>query len=122
MALIKNTDLKFGKSIIVYYTIFYTITDIFEVLIAQYCNKQIINYLGIENLVLSFALFFVLLYCFFNNIHIIEKFIRMKFLDFKLAKIVNNLKERAFNYTIQHSMNYFNDSFSGDISSKISNI
>ena len=122
MALIKNTDLKFGKSIIVYYTIFYTITDIFEVLIAQYCNKQIINYLGIENLVLSFALFFVLLYCFFNNIHIIEKFIRMKFLDFKLHKITNNLKERAFNYTIQHSMSYFNNSFSGDISSKISNI
>ena len=60
--------------------------------------------------------------CIFGNFKSLKTFTENKFIIFKLNKIANKFKEKTFNYTIQHSMSYFNNSFSGDISSKISNI
>ena len=122
MILAKNTDLKISNKTIAFFVMVLTGTDLFNVFLAQYCNKRIIDYLGIESLNLSFALFLVFLLCIFGNFKSLQHFIENRFVLFKLNKIANKFKEKAFNYTIQHSMSYFNNSFSGDISSKISNI
>ena len=122
MILAKGTDLKVSNKTIAFFVMVLAGTDLFNVFLAQYCNKRIIDYLGIESLNLSFALFLVFLLCIFGNFKSLQHFIENRFVAFKLNKIANKLKEKTFNYTIQHSMNYFNNSFSGDISSKISDI
>ena len=122
MILAKNTDLKISNKTIAFFVIVLAGTDLFNVFLAQYCNKRIIDYLGIESLNLSFALFLVFLFCLFGNFKSLQHFIEKRFVVFKLNKIANKLKEKTFNYTIQHSMSYFNNSFSDDISSKISNV
>ena len=122
MILAKGTDLKISNKTIAFFVMVLAGTDLFNVFLAQYCNKRIIDYLGIESLNLSFALFLVFLLCIFGNFKSLQHFIENRFVVFKLNKIANKLKENTFNYTIQHSMSYFNNSFSGDISSKISNI
>ena len=122
MILAKNTDLKISNKTIAFFVIVLAGTDLFNVFLAQYCNKRIIDYLGIESLNLSFALFLVFLFCLFGNFKSLQHFIEKRFVIFKLNKIANKFKEKTFNYTIQHSISYFNNSFSGDISSKISDI
>ena len=122
MILAKNTDLKISNKTIAFFVIVLASMDLFYIFLAQYCNKKIVDYLGIENLNLSFALFLVFLMCCFGNFKSLKTFTENKFIIFKLNKIANKFKEKAFSYTIQHSMSYFNNSFSGDISSKISNV
>ena len=122
MILAKGTDLKISNKTIAFFVMVLASMDLFYIFLAQYCNKKIVDYLGIENLNLSFALFLVFLMCCFGNFKSLKTFTENKFIIFKLNKIANKFKEKAFNYTIRHSMNYFNNSFSGDISSKISNI
>ena len=122
MILAKGTDLKISNKTIAFFVMVRASMDLFYIFLAQYCNKKIVDYLGIENLNLSFALFLVFLMCCFGNFKSLKTFTENKFIIFKLNKIANKFKEKAFNYTIKHSMSYFNNSFSGDISSKISNI
>ena len=123
MILAKNTDLKISNKTIIFLVMVNTIlVGSFTTFIMEYCNKKIIDDLSIENSVLSSVLFLVFLYCFFKNFSSFCHFIWVKFFAFKVAKIRTKSVEKAFSYTIRHSMSYFNNSFSGDISSKISSI
>ncbi|HSQ97765.1 MAG TPA: ABC transporter ATP-binding protein [Rickettsiales bacterium] len=93
--------------------------DMVGVFVAQYFNKKMISYFEIENPALKVGLFFAILYIFFNNITNLFKPLKIKtkfkFIDY-IAKSVRNT---LFSYTIQHSMDYFNNSFAGSLNSKI---
>ncbi|MDD2839592.1 MAG: ABC transporter ATP-binding protein [Rickettsiales bacterium] len=93
--------------------------DMVGIFVAQYFNKKMISYFGIENPVLKTGLFLVFLYIFFNNINNLFKPFKLKtkfkFVDYIQKSVRNSL----FSYTIQHSMDYFNNSFSGSLNNKI---
>jgi len=93
--------------------------DMIGIFIAQYFNKKMISYFEIENPVLKVGLFFTFIFIFLNNISNITKPFRLKakfkFIDYIQKSIRNTL----FSYTIQHSMNYFNNAFAGSLNSKI---
>lgn len=100
--------------------LFFEITnDIIGIFVAQYFNKKMISYFGIENHILKTGLFLVLLYVFFNNIVNIFKPLKLK-TKFKFIEYVQkSVRNALFSYTIQHSINYFNNSFSGSLNNKI---
>ena len=96
--------------------------DFFGIFIAQYFNKKVINYFQIEDQILINGIFLVFLYIIFNNCVFLFKTAMMKFKIKSLECISNKVMNKLFSYTIEHSMNYFNNSFSGAISSKIQSV
>jgi ATP-binding cassette, subfamily B, bacterial len=93
--------------------------DIVGIFVAQYFNKKMISYFEIENPSVRFGLFIVFLYIFFNNISNIFKLFKLK-TGFKFVDYIKKTtRNTLFSYIIQHSINYFNNSFSGSLNSKI---
>lgn len=120
--LLKNNDLKVNKKDIFIFSMIFVIINLVGVFIAQYFNKKVIDYLTLENITLKFGLFILFFSVIFDCSRLLTKTIELKFVNFKMLKITNKAKEKVFTYTINHSMSFFDNSFSGDISSKISNI
>lgn len=93
--------------------------DMVGIFVSQYFNKKMVSYFELENPVLKVGLFFTFVYLFFNNINNLVKPLKLKtkfkFIDYIQKSARNNL----FSYTIQHSMNYFNNAFAGSLNSKI---
>ncbi len=98
------------------------LSDFFGIFIAQYFNKKAINYFQVKSPVFEYGLFLIILYVVFNDGGFLIGILKLRFRKFFCDKIANDIRKDAFNYTIQHSMNYFDNSFSGDLSSKISNL
>ena len=120
--LLKNNDLKVNKKDIFIFSMIFVIINLVGVFIVQYFNKKVIDYLTLENITLKFGLFILFFSVIFDCSRLLTKTIELKFVNFKMLKITNKAKEKVFTYTINHSMSFFDNSFSGDISSKISNI
>ena len=114
--------LKNKKLVLCGWLVLETLRCFFEVFVAQYFNKKAINYFQVESPVFKTGLLLVILYAISNNGKSFFDIIKPKFKMYLVSVIEKNIREDAFNYTLQHSTNYFNNSFSGDISSKILSI
>ena len=114
--------LKNKKSILLFWIFLELLSEFLGIFVAQYFNKQAINYFQVKSPIFKYGLFLIILYVIFNDGVFLISILKIKFRKLFCDKIANDIRESAFNYTIQHSMNYFNNSFSGDISSKISNL
>ena len=99
-----------------------TIDNILSIFVAQHFNKKMVNYLTGTNKVFLTGLSFIILYNIFNNITWLFHGIISKLTVATILKIQYKIRNNLFRYTIQHSMKYFNDSFSGAIANKISSI
>ncbi len=99
--------------------IFYTIDDIISIFVAQYFNKKMVNYLGMENSTLLSGVTFILLYVLCGNITWIMAIIISKLKLSSIFVVQYKIRNNLFDYITKHSMDYFNNSFSGALNSKI---
>ncbi len=119
---IKNI-IKKNKLPIFLWVVMEMIMDFFVIFVAQYFNKKAIMYFQAEDSKLLFGLILIFTYIFVNNLQpIFEVLFGLKLKNVFLAKLTKKIREENFEKTTKHSLRYFNGSFSGDISSKITNI
>lgn len=88
----------------------------------QYFNRSLINGASTGNMGLKLGIFYILMYAIFQNTNKLTSPIVNKLQFDSLSRIKNNLRNNLYGYTIQHSMNYFNNNFSGVLNNKIKSI
>lgn len=104
------------------YIIFQVIIDSVLMIMTQIFNKDLINHAQLLDVSYIYLLFYVFLYSFCQHVSHILHCIIYKIHFSSIDKIEQIVKQNLFKYVIQHSINFFNNSFSGTISNKINNI
>lgn len=114
--------IKTRKFTLILLLLFMIINDTVGIFVTQYFNKLLINGATNTNISFNLGIFYLIMYACFQSIPFITSSIIYKFTFNSITKIQNNLRNNIYSYVIQHSMNYFNNSFSGALSNKIISI
>ena len=97
------------------------IGDLIALFFVQYLYKFIVNSIVENKFNLKIGIFYIFILAFLINFQTLELLLKA-FFRFKSAiYIQKNVRNKLFDYTIQHSISYFN-SFSGALSNKIDTI
>lgn len=76
-----------------------------------------------KNLTVIATLILVFLYSFFFCLSSLVRVLFTRRMEYaSVTKIENDFRQKLFNYTIEHSANYFNNTMAGVIASKINNV
>ena len=113
--------IKVRKFFLFLLLIFMIAHDVFGVFLAQYFNKSMVNGAS-NNIPFHLCILYLIMYAFFQNVQYIDTSIMYKLIFNSITKIKNNLRNNIYSYVIKHSMDYFNNSFSGSLNKKINSI
>lgn len=95
------------------------LNDVLGIFVAQYFNRKMVNYLSTNNAVFAVGLELIILYAVLDKSAYLIKSVRERLKINSLFKIIYNIRNKLFKHMVQHSMAYFNDSFSGALNNKI---
>ena len=94
------------------------IDDLIALFFVQYLYKFIINSIVANKFDLKIGIFHIFIWAFLINFQILELLLKAFLNLIQLVIYKKNVRNKLFNYTIQYSTRYFNNSFSGALSIK----
>ena len=94
------------------------IDDLIALFFVQYLYKFIINSIVANKFDPKIGIFYIFILAFLINFKIFELLLKVFFKFNSTSYIQKNVRNKLFNYTIQYSTRYFNNSFSGALSIK----
>ena len=98
------------------------IGDLIALFFVQYLYKFVVNSIVENKFNLKIGIFYIFILAFLINFQTLELLLKA-FFKFKSATYIQkDVRNKLFDYTIQHSISYFNNSFSGALSNKIDTI
>ncbi len=98
------------------------LNDIVSLFLTQYLYKFIIDSIINNRFELKIGIFYIFIFCLLLNFGVLGLLLKSTFKFRSVNFIQKNIRNKLFSYAIQHSLNYFNNSFSGALSGKIRNV
>lgn len=98
------------------------VDDVILLFLTQHIYKFVVNSIVGGKFELEAGIFYIFIFCCLLNFGVLGLLLKSTFKFRSVNFIQKNIRNKLFSYAIQHSMDYFNNSFSGALSGKIRSV